>query len=118
MVEICWKFFLMDPKDPHITAHLANEQTFLSWLRTGIETTAFGFLAIKFGFFESRLMGIILVATGGVMIIMAYFRYRATAKQLAAGNFSPRTNMVTVTAVTISIIMVVLFYYLYELYFN
>jgi putative membrane protein len=34
-----------------ISEHLANERTFLAWIRTGIGIMAFGFVVVKFSVF-------------------------------------------------------------------
>jgi len=103
----------MEYKDKKLVKeHLANEQTFLAWLRTGIEVMAFGFVAIKFSLFASQIMGIILVATGTVMIVFAYFRYRKTMKQLRDGNFSYSGRLIAITAAVVILISSVLIYYL------
>ena len=45
----------MQPDKPkNLNDHLANERTFLAWLRTGIGVMAFGFVVVKFSlFFET-----------------------------------------------------------------
>ena len=35
--------------------HLANERTFLAWIRTSIAIMAFGFVVVKFTFFIKQL---------------------------------------------------------------
>jgi putative membrane protein len=35
--------------------HLANERTFLAWIRTGIGIMAFGFVVVKFTLFVKQL---------------------------------------------------------------
>ena len=40
----------MQPDKPkNLNDHLANERTFLAWLRTGIGVMAFGFVVVKYG---------------------------------------------------------------------
>lgn len=42
----------MQPEKPkNLNDHLANERTFLAWLRTGIGVMAFGFVVVKFSLF-------------------------------------------------------------------
>ncbi|KAA0129612.1 DUF202 domain-containing protein [Chryseobacterium sp. SN22] len=35
--------------------HLANERTFLAWLRTSVALMGFGFILVKFSLFLNRL---------------------------------------------------------------
>lgn len=99
---------------PKITEYLANEQTYLAWLRTGVEVMAFGFVAIKFSLFASQVMGIILVAAGTLMILLAFFKYRKTMKQLENDEFRYSGTLVAVTAVVVFAISVVLLYYMLD----
>jgi len=95
-----------------ITQLMANEQTFLSWLRTGVEVMAFGFVAIRFSLFASQVMGILLVGVGALVQISAYFRYRAMVKQLRNGDFRYNMQLLTAVAIAIFIISAILFAYL------
>lgn len=99
---------------PKLTEYLANEQTFLAWLRTGVEVMAFGFVAIKFSLFASQIMGIILIAVGTLMIALAYFRYRNTVRQLKNGEFKYSGTLVAVTAVAVFLISAALLYCLLD----
>src|ERR1035438_4270829 len=85
--------------------HLANERTFLAWVRTGIGIMAFGFVVVKFSLFIKQLAlllgdkmviqqkgyssftGIILVGLGIATILFAFLRYRRTEKQLDLNNY-------------------------------
>jgi putative membrane protein len=109
--------------------HLANERTFLAWIRTGIGIMAFGFVVVKFSLFikqlavilgdktavqpkgYSSITGIILVAFGMLTIVFAYLRYRSTEKQLDKGNY--RQSGFLISAVTLFIFGIGLFLLLY-----
>jgi putative membrane protein len=96
------------PDKAKITEHLANEQTFLAWLRTGVEVMAFGFVAIKFSLFASQVMGIVLVGVGSLMTLMAYIRYIRAVKELRRGQYIYSTKLLTVTAIILFIISSIL----------
>ncbi len=59
-----------------VTDHLANERTFLAWIRTGLATITFGFMVERFGLLlrelglKSNLVPIISMhySSGGCMI--------------------------------------------------
>ncbi|EQD78802.1 membrane protein containing DUF202, partial [mine drainage metagenome] len=71
------------------TDHLANERTFLSWVRTGITVVALGFVVAKFNLLIRELagprassqspyasaLGVILVLVGALLVLLAYVRY-------------------------------------------
>jgi putative membrane protein len=85
--------------------HLANERTFLAWVRTGVATIVFGFAVGRFSIAIRELLqaqgkqpatpGITawlgMVATiGGVLLILAGLsRYKKTTVQLDSDTFEP-----------------------------
>ncbi|MGD0213862.1 MAG: DUF202 domain-containing protein [Terriglobales bacterium] len=85
--------------------HLANERTFLAWLRTGIATIVFGFAIGRFSIALREFMKVqgyqsvtpgfttwlgIISAIGGVLLILAGLRrYRTTKIQLDSNTFEP-----------------------------
>jgi putative membrane protein len=85
--------------------HAANERTFLAWVRTAIAVMAFGFLVEKFdlfleiagqtlarralsggGQFVGNVAGLILIALGAAMIMLALMRFRRTAIEIDSAN--------------------------------
>jgi uncharacterized membrane protein YidH (DUF202 family) len=89
--------------------HLANERTFLAWVRTGISIVVFGFAIGRFAiairqFLElqgrtsnttattaglSVWFGTLAIVAGVLLTLAGLFRYRQTRRQLDAGNFQP-----------------------------
>src|SRR3954454_21920532 len=80
--------------------HLANERTFLAWIRTSIALMGFGFVIVKFALIirqislalgskvaipakgYSAIIGVVMVALGAIMATLAFFRYLSIEKQL------------------------------------
>jgi len=112
--------------------HLANERTFLAWIRTSIGIMAFGFVVVKFSLFVkqisllldradmiqnrgySAIVGIVLVAVGTVTSILSYLRYKQTEKQLNEGSYNHSSLLLTVLTAFIFLISVLLIAYLIE----
>jgi putative membrane protein len=87
--------------------HLANERTFLAWVRTGVAIVVFGFAIGRFAIAIRQWMAIQgsghLVSTsgvtvwfgtaailGGVLVSLAgLVRYRRTRDQIDSGDFEP-----------------------------
>jgi putative membrane protein len=79
--------------------HLANERTFLAWLRTGIALISLGLAAAQFlerqvihGLPLIRGMSIIMVVTGILMAVDGTRRYIRHSKQIEAGAFRVTTR--------------------------
>lgn len=122
----------MDNQNPNISNHLANERTFLAWIRTSIGLMAFGFVVVKFSLFVrqvssllgkdnlvqnrgySAVVGIILVAVGMITSVLSYARYRKTQKQISEGNYSHSTILLTVITAFIFFLSVLLIVYLIQ----
>ena len=112
--------------------HLANERTYLAWVRTGIGIMAFGFVVVKFSLFVkqigfvlqtkvstpshrySSIIGIILVALGTLAILFAFLQYRKTEQQLKSGHYKPTTLLTTLLTGVIFLISILLIAYLLE----
>lgn len=112
--------------------HLANERTYLAWIRTGIGIMAFGFVVVKFSLFVkqigvvfqtkinapsqgySAIIGIILVAMGMLSILFSFFQYRKVDKQLRTGTYEPSTVLTTVLTAVILLISIILIAYLLQ----
>jgi putative membrane protein len=85
--------------------HLANERTFLAWLRTGVATIVFGFAVGRFSIalqellhFEGKpapspgltvWLGVVSIVAGVLAILAGHMRYRQTRDQIERGTFQP-----------------------------
>jgi len=97
----------------NVSDHLANERTFLAWIRTSIGIMAFGFVVVKFSLFVkqislllgkdniiqsrgySSMFGIILVAAGAVTSVLSYVRFKQTERQLKEGAYHHSSLLIT-----------------------
>ncbi len=84
------------------TDYLANERTFLAYLRTALASVAFGFVIARFAVFireftslqrgtaqkpvTSISFGIVMVAAGIAIAAFGYARYAAVARGIAEGR--------------------------------
>ena len=111
--------------------HLANERTFLAWIRTSIAIMGFGFVVVKFALFIKQIslvlttkqtvlpgkgystqIGILLVAVGAFMAFYSWLRYRTTEKQLINKAYKPSALPALLLTIGIVIIGVLLVIYL------
>lgn len=120
-------------KSQYASDHLANERTFLAWMRTSIGIMAFGFVVVKFSLFLRQLslllgknaalppptgyssaIGIVLVAVGAVVLILAYLKYKKTEKQIQNENFQPSSPLALFLTIVILILSLLLIFYLIQ----
>jgi putative membrane protein len=108
--------------------HLANERTFLAWVRTGVATIIFGFAIGRFSIALREFMKLqgyksvtpgfttwlgIISAAGGVLLILAGLgRYRKTRMQLDSNTFEPAGFVVDLVSYLLAIFGLVLAGYL------
>ena len=104
--------------------HLANERTFLAWVRTSIAVTGLGFVVARFGVWLRQLsdrmdaggpaavhhtrlslpLGVGMMAAGGLVAVMAAGRYRRV--RVAIDRNEPAAARYAVTAVTLVVLAI------------
>jgi len=112
--------------------HMANERTFLAWIRTSIGIMAFGFVVEKSALFMkqmaiilgkstieniippshgySSIIGIFLVGLGTLLVLLAFIRYKKFERQIDTDTFqtSPILDIIlTVSILTVGIFLVI-----------
>lgn len=110
--------------------HMANERTFLAWIRTSIAIMAFGFVVERFALFVhqisfligketvpppggySSFFGIFLVVLGAVMGVLAFVRYRKVRKEIDTDSYQPSLILDVLLAASVLAIGVFLALYL------
>jgi putative membrane protein len=118
--------------DQRSREHLANERTLLAWVRTSIGIMAFGFVVVKFSLFLKQLsslfqkevivqqhsyssvIGILLVAVGAVVLLLAFLKYKQTEKQLDNESFKSSSTLVLSLTIVMFLISMILILYLIE----
>ena len=118
----------MDQTPQRASDHLANERTFLAWVRTSISVIVFGFVVAKFGitlrqFFRfenldphetgiSLALGVSFMVVGILMAILAIWRYRSTRVQIEQADFRPANKIIYVVGAVTAGLGIMLVYYL------
>ncbi len=121
---------------------MANERTFLAWIRTSIGIMAFGFVVEKFALFlkqlshyfssvppdgtkepalpahavlsYSSIIGIFLVGFGALMAVLAFIRYKQVERQIDTDTYQP--SLILDVLLTLSILVVGFFLMIYILH--
>jgi putative membrane protein len=117
-------------KSGNASDHLANERTFLAWIRTSVGIMAFGFVVVKFSLFVkqlsllidkkevvqpkgfSSLVGIILVSIGALTAVFSWLRYKSIERQLIQGEYRNTSFLITALTAIIFCISIFLMVYL------
>jgi len=111
--------------------HLANERTFLAWVRTGAAIVIFGFAIGRFSIAIRQLasylgrpvgrvsisvwMGAAAIVSGVLLVIAGLIRYRRTRAQLDAGLFEPAgfvLDLITILTVLFGVALAVYLVYI------
>ncbi len=114
-------------------AHMANERTFLAWIRTSIGIMAFGFVVEKFALFikqmslvlgkanignalpsshgYSAIVGIFLVGLGTLLVLLAFVRYKKVERQIDTDTF--QRSAILDILLTLSVLVVGIFLVIY-----
>ncbi len=108
--------------------HLANERTFLAWVRTSVAIVVFGFAIGRFAIAMRQLtefqghgskttgfsvwMGMSSILAGVVMAVAGLARYRKTRAQLDEGRFEPAGFVVDLVTILTALFGLVLAGYL------
>jgi uncharacterized membrane protein YidH (DUF202 family) len=114
---------------------MANERTFLAWIRTSIGIMAFGFVVVKFALFVhqiaallaksgfpethaaqpphgySSFFGIVLVGLGALMGVLAFVRYKRVEKQIDEDTY--HASLILDILLTLSVLSVGIFLVIY-----
>jgi inner membrane protein YidH len=115
-------------KSNRVADHLANERTFLAWVRTGIALVVFGFAIGRFAIAVRQFIqiqghapptaglsvwfGTIAIAAGVLLTLAGLLRYRRTRAQLEAGKFEPAGFVVDLVGILVAFFGLALAFYL------
>ncbi len=109
--------------------HMANERTFLAWIRTSIGIMAFGFVVERFSLFMkqmqfflgketslhprgySAILGIFLVVLGALTGLLSFVRYKKVEQQIDEDAYRP--SRILDVLLTISVLTVGIFLTIY-----
>jgi putative membrane protein len=83
--------------------HLANERTFLAWVRTAVTFIGLGFavdqlVAPALG---GELLGLGLIVIGGALMVPALIGFRRTSRAIERGDYAPAVVTNTLLAAVV-----------------
>ncbi len=109
-----------------IREHLANKRTMLAWTRTGIAVIGLGFVVSRFGLLLRELrpaaphrlpegvsttFGAVLVAIGGLLVILASVEYLRTGRAIDrhAYRWSPALEIALALLLVLSAVVLTIY---------
>ena len=118
------------PDDKRATEYLANERTFLAWVRTSIAIMSLGFVVARFGLWLRELaarlapqapmhgsgssvpIGLGMIALGGAIILVAAWRFGVVHRQIDAGKVEADSRLVTLMTVAMAALALLMMGYI------
>jgi inner membrane protein YidH len=109
---------------------LANERTFLAWLRTGIAVMSLGFVVARFGLWLRELalqinphvalrhtglslpLGEVMIGFGALMTLVAAWRYHVVNRAIERGEIKSDPRMVSLVTIAVVISAIALIIYM------
>jgi putative membrane protein len=117
----------------NVTDHLANERTFLAWVRTSIALMGFGVVIARLRFtliesgiagqnagpsagLRSTLLGFLFAAIGLLTLLFALIHYQRSRRMIDSGDYRPMGGAITGFAFVIVALGVASIAYLLSLF--
>lgn len=103
--------------------HLANERTYLAWIRTAISITGVGFLTTSLHFTTKIsaypyintlviILGIFACVIGGITSVLSTIQYTRKRKEIETGIFTPSNQSILFVSSLFSLLVFMIFMYL------
>jgi putative membrane protein len=109
--------------------YLANERTFLAWVRTGIAVISLGFVVSKFGVWLEELslsspplaqirtgssipIGIVMMLFGGLLVVLAAWRYHVVNRQIERGEVKADRGLIVLITLLVLVLSLLMTAYL------
>jgi putative membrane protein len=117
-------------QNPHTSDHLANERTFLAWIRTSISVIGLGFVVAKFTVWLRELsvrlnqpapahhsglsmpLGVALMIFGALLALTAAWRYRTVRSAILKNQPAAAEGTMIAVAVIVACIAAALIAYM------
>ena len=114
--------------DQRIRDHLANERTYLAWLRTGISTMGFGVVIAKLrylfppnaltppsrGIIHAANIGVLFTIIGLLTVVLAARRYVVVQQNIRKGEYQASASVVLSFAAVVFALGLLIIWYLLQ----
>ena len=118
------------PGEGRVSDYLANERTFLAWIRTSIAVMSLGFVVAKFSVWLRELgtriqpqaplrttgtslpLGVGMMALGSVLAIAALMHYRAVNRAIARGEAGSDDRLIIGVSILVALLGAAMIFYM------
>ncbi len=118
------------PEEKKSTEYLANERTFLAWIRTSIAVISLGFVVAKFGVWLRELatrlapqipvhstgmslpIGVAMMALGGALAVLAAWHYHLVNLAIERGEVQANRGLIVTVTVGVALLALMMIVYL------
>ena len=108
--------------------HLANERTYLAWMRSGIALLGFGVLIVRLRILHPPLapqppgngwkLGLAFGVVGLLTVILSTYHYFAASRGIDEDNYQPANLWVIVSSITVLFLGIGVLYYVFSIPFD
>ncbi len=113
------------PNERRSNEYLANERTFLAWIRTSIAVISLGFVLARFSLWLQDLsigttrvplrahgvslpMGEALMVFGGLLAVLAAWRYHLVNRMIDENRVQPDRGLIILIAAAVALLAIVM----------
>ena len=118
------------PEDRKATEYLANERTFLAWIRTSIAVITLGFVIAKFGVWLREIatqlasqspirstgmslpMGVAMMALGGALAVLAAWHYHLVNLAIERGEVRAKRGLIVIVTIAVALLAMMMIAYM------
>jgi len=118
------------PEEKRASEYLANERTFLAWIRTSIAVMSLGFVVAKFGVWLRELatqlapqtpirstglslpIGVAMMAMGGALAVLAAWHYHLVNLAIERGEVRANRGLIVTVTAGVALLAVMMIVYL------
>ncbi len=118
------------PDEKRASEFLANERTFLAWIRTSIAVISLGFVVAKFGVWLRELatrlapqtpipstglslpIGVAMMAMGGALAVLAAWHYHLVNLAIERGEVKANRTLIVIVTAGVALLALAMIIYL------
>jgi putative membrane protein len=107
------------PGDSHARDHLANERTYLAWMRTSIALLGFGVILTRLPYLSpgprdrfAEVLGLVLAVTGLLIVLLSTVQFFGVRRSIETQDYRPGARLVIAFSLVIGATGLAVIYFL------